>query len=505
VEREKRLVRTLPHHLPAIWTRGALLFGALTWAGACGGGSAPAKGGLHLDGGPDTDGSSPTDGGAEDAPDLGSVVTGTQLLAGDLDIAGITTDDVAAVLDQTRGALAVPLSGAPAQPIDPASDRLGALGGVIFSFHNLDTVDGFGDLTVWTSANGAVSFVDGATYAVAVSDDGTRILGTGFTSSDATTSNLVLGGIDGKAPVTTLLPISLVSGCQPVLVFTGGLFVASHCAPGSTEVTISSIDPTSGAITDLLTAAEDGIRAVPGASGLVALIDSSGNAFLVPVAGGAPTPIGSNIDGLITAPDGSAVFLRSAGTVVRVPIAGGPAVVLAPTGVVAMSGVSPDGQQLLFQTVEGRRAGYGDLWLTSATASGPIAQLSKDINTTIFDSPFTADASEALYFTSADQHGVGTFTTAPVAGGPPTVYGQGGWTVFAYAGSRVVFTDQYAPVAKRPGHAVLRTLDFSTGGAPAVVATHAGAYFYVTQAKDRVAFSFNDGSPQAGLYLAPLP
>ena len=106
---------TLPHHLPAIWTRRALLFGALTCAGACGGGSKPASGVPHLDGGtrgdggPDTDGGSHLDGGAEDAPDLGSVVTGTQLLAGDLDVAGITTDDVAAVLDQTRGALAVPL------------------------------------------------------------------------------------------------------------------------------------------------------------------------------------------------------------------------------------------------------------------------------------------------------------------------------------------------------------------------------------------------------------
>jgi hypothetical protein len=48
-------------------------------------------------------------------------------------------------------------------------------------------------------------------------------------------------------------------------------------------------------------------------------------------------------------------------------------------------------------------------------------------------------------------------------------------------------------------------MDFSTGAAPAVVATHAGAYFYPTHAKDRVAFSFNDGSSQSGLYLAPLP
>ena len=490
-------MRNLPRHLLVTWARLALLLTALTWSGACGGGGSAQQigGGAHIDGGAHD---------VPDVPDLGSVVTGTELLPGDLDVAGITSDDVVAVLDQTRGALAVPISGAPVQTIDPAADYLRAVGAVIFAFHNLDVVSGFGDITIWTTAKGAVPFVDGATYAAAVSDDGTRILATGNTSSDATTSNLVLGGIDGTPPVT-LFPIALSNACAPIVAFTGGMFVASHCPPGSTDVTISAIDPTTAAVTDLLLSARNGIRVVPGGSGLVALIDTSGDAYLVPVAGGPQTPIGSSIDGLITAPDGSAVFLRTAGTVARAPVGGGPAVVLAPSGVVNMSGVSPDGQQLLFQTVEGMRAGYGDLWLTSATASGPIAQLSKDLNTTTFGSAFSADASQVLYFTSADQHGVGTFTAAPVAGGPPTVYGQGGWTVLAYAGSRVVFMDQYAPVAKRAGRAVLRTLDFSTGGAPALVATHAGAYFYLTQAKDRVAFSFNDGGPQSGLYLAPLP
>lgn len=469
---------------------------ALTWSGACGGsGGGSAQ---HIGGGPHVDG------GTQDVPDLGSVVTGTQLLAGDLDLAGITSDDVVAVLDQSRGALSVPISGAPVQSIDPAADYLKAVGGVIFSFHNLDVVDGFGDVTIWTTAKGAVPFVEGATYAVAVNDDGTRILATGLTSSDATMTNLVLGGIDGTAPVT-LFPIALSSACAPIVAFTGGMFVASHCPPGSTDVTISAIDPTTAAVTDLLLSARNGIRIVPGASGLVALIDTNDDAYLVPVAGGPQTLIGSSIDGLITAPDGSAVFLRTAGTVVRVPVGGGPSVVLGPSGVVSLSGVSPDGQQLLFQTVEGRRLGYGDLWLTSATAVGTLVELSSDINTTTFGSAFSADAKEVLYFTSANDRGVGTFTTAPVAGGPSVVYGQIGWTVLAYAGSRIVFTDDYAPVAKRPGRAVLRTLDLSTGGAPTVVATHASAYFFPTHAKDRVAFSFNDGSASSGLYLAPLP
>ena len=51
-------------------------------------------------GGRSVDESEP-DGGLPNQQVLGSVVTGTQLLKGKLDLFGITTDDVAAVLDST--------------------------------------------------------------------------------------------------------------------------------------------------------------------------------------------------------------------------------------------------------------------------------------------------------------------------------------------------------------------------------------------------------------------
>jgi hypothetical protein len=483
----RRRRRKLP-----IWSGAAVLLGVL--AGCGGGGRGSSSGGPPH-----------TDGGAPDLPDLGSVVTGTVLLNGDLDITGLTTDEVAAVLDQKRGALAVPLSGTGVQTVDPDGEAVAALGDVIFSYHNLDDLDGIGDLTIWTAAEGAVSFVEGASiYAFAVSDDGTRVLTTGHTSSDDTMTSLVLGGIDGTAP-TTLLEVALGSGCNPILVFTGGTFVASHCAPGSSMVTISAIDPLSGAVTDLLTGAQNTIWTVPGASGLVVLLDANSNASLVPAVGGAATPIGSNVNGVNVMSDGSAVFVLSGASVVRVPVAGDAPLTLAPTGVLNLQAVSPDGQQLLYDTVEGLEPGNGDLWITSATTVGAVTQLSADDNTAIYDAAFTADSSQALYFTGADLHGVGTFTTAPVAGGAPVVRGQGGWIVEAYGGAKIAYADQYTPVAKRPGRVVLRTLDLSGDASPAIVATHAGAYFVLTYALDRVAFSFNDGSPQSGLYVAPLP
>jgi hypothetical protein len=470
----------------------SLWLAAVASAAGCGGSSAAPK--------------PQSDAGVFEQPDLGSVVTGTSLLAGDVDIAGLTSDEVAAVLDQTRGALAVPLSGTDVQPIDPASELVEAAGDVIFSYHNLDELDAFGDLTIWTAAHGSVPFVTGATtYLLAVSDDGTRVLATGLTSSDNTATKLVLGGVDGTTPMT-LFGIALGGACNPILVFTGGEFVVAYCAPGSSEAIISAIDPSTGAVTELLTQARDALWVIPGASGLIALVDVSGNASLVPVAGGTSTPIGTNVDGMVAAPDGSAVFLlQSAGTVLRVPVGGGASSSLGLSKVVNLSGVSPDGQWLIFQTIEGLTAGFGDLWLTAAAAPGPTAQLSTDVNTTIFDDAFTADASQVLYFTDADLHGVGTFMTGPVAGGPGIVRGQEGWIVRATGGARVVYTDQYTPVAKRPGRAVLRTLDLAGDAPPTIVATHAGAYFYLSKARDRVAFSFNDGSAQSGLYVAPIP
>src|SRR5437868_3854071 len=81
-------------------------------------------------------------------PDAAVVLNGTPLAPGDMDLAGITSDDVAVVLDRDGSALAVPLDGAGAQVIDPSSDRIVVSGGVVFSFRRFDPLGGIGDLTV---------------------------------------------------------------------------------------------------------------------------------------------------------------------------------------------------------------------------------------------------------------------------------------------------------------------------------------------------------------------
>jgi hypothetical protein len=468
---------------------GALALAAIL-AHACGGGSPGAK--QHKDGG------------AADLPALGSIVNGTTLLAGDLDIAGVTSDDVIAVVNPAGGVLALPVSGGPPQSVDPAGQLARTVGPVIFSRHNADLVSGIGDLTIWTAANGAIPFIQGATGYIAVSDDGTRVLATGQTSSDATSTTLVLGGIDGT-PRTTLFPIALTAGCSPSMLFTGGAFVVAGCTPSSTTATVWSIDPATGTATTLLADARIQIAGVPDAAGDVVLVDSEGDAQLAPVSGAPGRVIGSAVTQIAVIPDGSAVLLLSGGTIVWVPTGDGAPVTLAPIGVIHIAGVSPDGQQVMYQTIEGLKLGYGDLWLSSATQAGSGTPLSADTNTTIFHSAFTDDSSWTLYFTGADLYGVGTFTVSPVGGGAPAVLGQGGWTVASAGGSRIVFSDTYTPIAKRPGRGVLRVADLASDAPPAIIATHAGANFYLTHARDQVLFSFNDGSPQSGICAAPLP
>src|SRR5438067_13137660 len=82
--------------------------------------------------------------------------TGALVVAGDLDIFGLTSDDVAAVLDQQQGGLAVDVATGHADPVDPAADFMDVDGPAVVAFHNFDLVTTIGDMTIWTRATGAV-------------------------------------------------------------------------------------------------------------------------------------------------------------------------------------------------------------------------------------------------------------------------------------------------------------------------------------------------------------
>jgi hypothetical protein len=435
---------------------------------------------------------------------LQPLVTGLQLLNGNFELFGITTDDVVAVLDPVQGALAVPVSGDAVQRIDATSEQIAVAGPVIYSFHGVDPSRTFGDLTIWTSAHGLVSFATGATWPVGVSDDGAYLLATARTSSDGAQTNLVVGATDGTPPAV-LFPIGLGEGCQPAIRFAAGRFVVAACAPGASEVFVRSIDPSDGTVIPLLAMAQSQITRIPGAA-TVALLDIAGIAYLADVASGHSTVIGQQVTAIVASPDGSAVLLQQEGTISVVPLTGQAGSVLPPTGVIGLLGASPDGQQLLFQTKQAVRPGFGGLWVTPTGPAGQVHRLSSEDDSTISDSPFTSDSQWALWFADHDVDGAGKLMAAPVSGGAASVLGTGAWNVSAAVGARIIYTDGYTVSPGQPGRAVLRASDLSARAAgKTLLATYVDPNFYLTHAHDQVVFSFADGTKQSGIYVAPVP
>jgi hypothetical protein len=441
------------------------------------------------------------DTGAARAP----IVSGAALRSGDLDIAGLTTDDVAAVLDQQQGALAIDVATGDALTVDAAADLLSVDGPAIIAFHNDDLVTGIGDMVVWTRASGAVAMAHDATPLHVMSPALGRMLVTEASSSDGTTTRLVVKSLDGSStlPVAT---ISRVGACAARVGATPAAFVVSYCPPGSDTVALAAVDAMTGAMTSLSAEPVAVFRVIPGGGELVAVISTAGHGTLTTTAGGVVRDYGGNVAALAPAADGSAVFVRAQGALVRAPIDGAASTTLVTSGVASIRAVSASGAALLFNGALATRNGYGSLLLTSGETVGGVTTLVATTDGTTFGSAFTADESRALYISGAGDELVGTLRSQSVAGGPSTVHGERVWTVNAYAHSRVVFSADYAAVPKRPGHVTLAAADTSSGAAPTVIATDAGAYGFVTAARDRVVFSFHGAAGDGpGLYVASLP
>jgi hypothetical protein len=432
------------------------------------------------------------------------MTTGTLRLAGDLDVTGLTSDDVAAVLDQQRGGLAIDVATGDVQLVDPDAEFIGVDGPAVVAYHNFDRVTGIGDMMVWTRASGAFMVANASTTLQAVNLATGRMLLSEGSSSDGTTTNLVVKNLDGMlaAPVAT---VSRLGSCAATVAVTPTAFVIAYCAPGSQTVVVAAVDPMTGARTTLEANGSPAFRVVPGTE-LVAIVSASHEGSLVTTTGQLVTSYGTSVDALVPAADGSAVFIRTKGSLSRAPIDGSAPVELVASGVASVRAVSRTGQQVLFNGKLATRNSYGSLLLASGVAPGPATTLVSTLDGTTFGSAFTTDESRVLYISNADDDFVGTLQSYAVTGGDTRVHGERVWTLNAYAGSRIVFSADYADVPERVGRATLEAVDTSSGGAPTVIATDAGAYAYVTGAGDQVVFSFHAAAGSGpGLYTAPLP
>jgi hypothetical protein len=441
----------------------------------------------------------PPDGGAGD---LALVLDGERIATGSLQLFGVTSDDVAAVLDSARGAVALPLAGGDPIVIDPASQLMIVQGNVIFSYHHYDVLSRFGDVTIYSTRGGVQTLGKDATLKQLVADDGNGIFSTQATSSDALTTDLVLAHADGSVPVVLFGQQPTSGPCGYLALKGAGRFVVAHCPLGATTYTVSSIDPATGATVDLATGAR--LFTLNPATSSVIVIDAAGAASLIPVVGGSPTPIAGKAEYALLSNDGSFVLVLSAGVMTRVPLDGSPTVTLVSEGVLIPRALSGDNAHLVFAKTLGERSGATDLWLTPAIAPAPPIALSMLPDASLFGDAFTTDSSRVLYETETDALFTGTLQSQPVGGGPVVVHGRHVWGHLALDGTRIAFNDDYQPLPKRDGIANLRVVDTASGEPPTLVATRAGARFGWSAARDRIVYTFDDGSDRSGLYVKSL-
>src|SRR5262249_35824835 len=98
----------------------------------------------------------------------------------------------------------------------------------------------------------------------------------------------------------------------------------------------------------------------------------------------------------------------------------------------------------------------------------------------------------------------GTLRAAPVRGGPDIVLGQNAQSNWAASGSKVVFSDNFVAAPPTQGTADIRVIDLA-GGAPArLLVRQANAGFWLSPARDRVAYATESGAAP-GLYSLTVP
>ncbi len=99
---------------------------------------------------------------------------------------------------------------------------------------------------------------------------------------------------------------------------------------------------------------------------------------------------------------------------------------------------------------------------------------------------------------------VGNYFAKPVSGGTPRQLGTRVWSGYASKGTQVVWNANLVPgTAGVPGTADLFVADMASANRPTLLATRAGASFYLSSDKTKVFYTSNAAA--AGVYLVTLP
>ena len=501
----------------------------------CGGSSsnkaAPDGGGGGSDAGSDV--SHPEGGGGGDGglPEGAIGPQGTQLVpssTASLVINGVTSDGYVVYTDVSAMTYsAVPLAGGTPTSIG-GSDGTGeyTTGPVAFAFSNVDQNTGAGTLMIWTSAHGAQSIGTAvyATYAgqgqLDVSKDGTKLLYFDNTTEATVDATIINTDGTGKTVIAPGLNFASMT-CIPNVYFAGDYAVVENCSDadggvGSTLETFTGLGWTTTAMVS--TTVNGDVNAIVDPTGASVLYVSSSGLEVLPVATGTPVLIdATGTAGGFTNDGMHVVYATSGGAINLAAITGGTPTTLltAPStgpGYQGVAAVSPDNSHFLAYKSAAYDMNSGDflsdLYLASATTAGTATALVSDPTAALLGDVFTTDSSHATYM-AAEASGAGNFTSAAISGGTPVAVGMNNSLNLSTSAAKALFNANLNSSGGTGGFgaADMMSVDLSAATpAPTLLVSQADAYFYLDQAKDKVAYSWSYlANSQAGIWVLPVP
>jgi hypothetical protein len=499
--------------------------GETSSGGSSGGSSGSSSGGLPTgdDGGGDT--------GSETGMPCTSMPKGTQVLASaTASIQSVTSDGQVIYYDApslTLSAVAV-TGGSPTSlgTFNSASGALFTAGKVAAFFTGLTqtTAPAYGPLTVYTAAGGPKKVSTSSYYgapgngAFDISADGSFVLYTD--NATATSADIYVAGTDGSHATKLVSGASWGQFCSPVLRFIGDYAVVGYCTaqPDAGTSPVATIAAYSAAPMWATVQPVANADAFPVFSGnsqgtMVSFVNASGM-YLETLGGTTPTPTlvdANGIGGLFTHDGTSVLFFDQSRNLWRSPVATPAPVEVAAGPWIGTLALSSDDKWLELAKAQDSSTGWTDMYLVSTTpvagdAGGSVTTLTSMTNGANFFDAFTADNSQALFFTPIDTNGVAPFLHLPLppTGAPATV-SMTGWVEFPTTGTKVVYSDNWA-MGCSGGCADIKGVDVATTAAPTTLVTKADANFFVTADKKTVVYSWNACTGvTGGIYSIPAP
>jgi hypothetical protein len=452
------------------------------------------------------------------APEAGPLPTGTQLVpskGATVVLEGVTSDDYAAYVDTASNTLyAVAVSGGSPitiATVDP-SVLVAVQGQTVLYWANVNAL-GIGVLSVWTKAGGVhalgtKSFTGAGSYAV--SSDNAHVLYFDGTNGALGFANISVGATAGGAPVMLVPAVDLFNQtCSPNIAYAGAYALAAYCLPAGSAgdagvggFVVSYTGPSWTATTYSTTATATQLASDP--KGTEILVQDATGLSVYPLAGGPAKLIdASGAAGLFTSDGMNVVYTTGAGALKRSPVATPAPITLVASGLANLSALSPDNGWVIGTNTTSATSSNTDLFLASASTAGKTTALAMTPTGSLPPRPFTADSSQAIYYTAYDLN-AGTLNAAPTKGGTPATLGSGVFLTYPTKGTKVVFGQNWT-ANMSTGTVDILGVD-TAAASPAVLVSQADGYFYLSADSTKVVYSWSvtPGS-SAGVWVLPAP